>query len=46
VKAWLKRHYREVEEYEEFADFLTVAVERNCIRDMRAHFKHCGYMVN
>jgi transposase len=45
LKAWIKRHSSEAANYEVFDGFLHSAVEQNCQRDMRAHFRHCGYDV-
>jgi transposase len=43
LKAWLKKHYRESEEFEQFEQFLDYAVQENCRRDMKKYFSHCGY---
>lgn len=45
LKAWIKRHYIQAEEYELFDDFLEHAVQQVCRRDARGHFKACGYIV-
>jgi transposase len=45
LKAWVKKNYRRVEEFEEFSDFLEYAVAQNCKGDARGHFRTSGYIV-
>jgi len=44
LKAWIKRHYLEMYEFDEFSDFLEYAVEAVCRKDARGHFRNCGYI--
>jgi transposase len=45
LKAWIKKHYQQVEDYDDFAEFLEHAVSEMCGRDARGHFRACGYVV-
>jgi transposase InsO family protein len=45
LKTWLKKHYVVAELFNEFEDFLAFAIQQCCFnRDMRNHFRHCGYV--
>jgi transposase len=43
LKTWIKKHFREVSNFESFEAFLADAVVQNCQKDMSGHFRHCGY---
>ena len=45
LKAWIRRHHMDMAMFSAFDDFLWMAVSYNCERNMRNHFRHCGYIV-
>jgi transposase len=45
LKAWIRRNFNQIYEFEEFSDFLELAVQEVCRRDMRGYFRQSGYVV-
>jgi transposase len=45
LKTWIKRHFEDADAYASFDNFLEDAVLAMCRRDMRMHYRHCGYRV-
>ena len=47
LKDWLRRHYKEVDAFDDFVSFLFYAIEECCsARDSRGYFKNCGYIID
>jgi transposase len=45
LKAWLKKNYSLLVEFEDFAEFLNFAVQQVYNRDVRSYFRKAGYIV-
>lgn len=45
LKAWVKRNYQLAVEFD-FPDFLNLAVQQQSKREVRGHYRACGYVVN
>ena len=43
LKAWIQRHFNEVELYPDFADFLRKAIGESVASDAWSYFNSCGY---
>lgn len=41
----IKRHYQQIEDYDDFTEFLAHTVSEVCCRDARGHFRECGYVL-
>jgi transposase len=48
LKAWIKRNYKLVAEFENFGDFLDFAIQQACTSkaDVIEHFRKAGYIVD
>jgi transposase len=46
LKAWIKANYITALEFESFLEFLEFAIQQVCRREVRGHFRACGYVVH
>ena len=45
LKAWIKTNYQLAAEFDQFPDFLEFAVQQQSQREVRGHYRECGYRV-
>jgi transposase len=45
LKAWIRRNYRQADDFADFGGFLEYAVNQTNGQNAKAHYKHAGYVV-